>query len=274
MGGPASRCYPFAPCGAGRAFRRVSDMMRTPNLRVFLIAVATFVLNVAPASAQWSGRGELGLVIASGNNETKTGNAKLAVKYTSDAWTHEAGLAAVYAADEVGSTAQRWEGTEQSDYRFNPRNFWFGGVRYENDHFSGFRYQGTASTGVGHLFIESPVTKLKAQIGAGYKFFETRDEFSPAGVLLEPGETGDSIAGIASADFEHAFNASTSLKNEFTAEYTSENTFLQNELSLQVKMTDQLAVAIGYTVRYNTDPPPSFAKTDTLTTVNLVYEVK
>lgn len=250
-------------------------MIRSASVaRLVLAALAACLLHVAPAAAQWSGRGELGLVIASGNNDTKTGNAKLAVKHEDGAWTHQAALAAVYAADDLGSTAQRYEATEQSDYRFNPRNFWFGGLRYENDHFSGFRYQGTASTGIGHLFVDSETTKLQGQVGVGYKFFATRDVFSPAGVLLEPGESGNALAGIASVDFKHAFNASTSLIDKLTAEYTSENTFLQNELSLQVKMSDKLAIALGYAVRYNTDPPPSFAKTDTLVTANLVYEVK
>jgi putative salt-induced outer membrane protein len=31
---------------------------------------------------------------------------------------------------------------------------------------------------------------------------------------------------------------------------------------------------VAYTVRYNSDPPAGFRKTDTLTTANLVYEVK
>ena len=164
--------------------------------------------------------------------------------------------------------------TEESDYRFNPRNFWFGGVRYENDHFSGFTHQGTASTGIGHVFLESPQTQLKGQLGVGYKFDETREVFSPAGVLLVPRETGHSIAGIARADFKHELNASTTILDKFTTEYTSENTFLQNELALQVRMSDQLAIALGYVVRHNTDPPAAFRKTDTLTTVNVVYEVK
>jgi putative salt-induced outer membrane protein len=41
-----------------------------------------------------------------------------------------------------------------------------------------------------------------------------------------------------------------------------------------VKMSDKLALAVGYAVRHNTDPPPAFKKTDTLTTVNLVYQIK
>ena len=243
-------------------------------MRLIPAFAALCLLYAMPASAQWTARGEVGVVVASGNTDSKAGNAKLALAHKDGDWTHQGTFAAVYAADEVGSTAQRWEATEQSDYRFNPHNFWFGGARYESDHFSGFTHQGTISTGVGHIFQDSAESQLKAQIGVGYKFDETRDEFSPAGVLLVPGETSHAIAGIGNIDYKHQFNASTTLLDKFTVEYTSENTFLQNELSLQVKMGERLALALGYAVRHNTDPPPAFRMTDTLITVNLVYDVK
>jgi putative salt-induced outer membrane protein len=44
--------------------------------------------------------------------------------------------------------------------------------------------------------------------------------------------------------------------------------------ALQMRMTDVLALAVGYSVRHNTDPPVGFEKTDTLTTNDLVYEIK
>ena len=31
---------------------------------------------------------------------------------------------------------------------------------------------------------------------------------------------------------------------------------------------------VGFSVRHNTDPPVGFEETDTLTTINLVYEIK
>jgi putative salt-induced outer membrane protein len=39
-------------------------------------------------------------------------------------------------------------------------------------------------------------------------------------------------------------------------------------------MTESLALAVGYAVRYNSDPPPLSESTDTLTTINLVYNIK
>jgi putative salt-induced outer membrane protein YdiY len=49
---------------------------------------------------------------------------------------------------------------------------------------------------------------------------------------------------------------------------------VQDDISLQVSMTDTLALAVGFGVRYNTDPPPLSETTDLLTTVNLVYNIK
>jgi len=51
----------------------------------------------------------------------------------------------------------------------------------------------------------------------------------------------------------------------------SENTFLQNILSLEVKMTDALALGVSYEVRHNTDVLPGTEKTDQIFTANLVF---
>ena len=59
-----------------------------------------------------------------------------------------------------------------------------------------------------------------------------------------------------------------------TPNLDADNTFVQNDIGIQVQMTDVLALAAAYSIRYNTDPPLGFGKTDSLTTLNLVYEIK
>ena len=239
------------------------------------ILAAAVMLAAVPAHADWSGKGEAGLVIASGNTETKTANAKLQLANEIDKWKHQFGGAALYASsDPDGTTARRWEAFEQSDYNFSPRTFWFGAARYEDDQFSGFNYQATVSTGLGRKFIDTDVTKFTATAGVGYKFFETEDSFDDAGVLLAAGESDSDVVFRGTLDYDHKFTATTSLLDKFVVEAGADNTFLQNDLALQVKMTDVLALAVGYSVRHNTDPQVGFEKTDTLTTINLVYEIK
>ncbi len=246
-------------------------------MRASIVAAALLapVFLTSPARADWTGKGEAGLVIASGNTETKTGNAKFQLANEIDKWKHQFGGAALYASSEPdGTTARRWEAFEQTDYNFSPRTFWFGAARYEDDEFSGFEYQATVSSGLGRKFIDTDVTKFTGTAGVGYKFFETQDAFDDAGVLIAPGESDSEVVFRGTLDYDHKFTATTSLLDKFVVEAGADNTFVQNDLALQVKMTDVLALAVGYSVRHNTDPQVGFEKTDTLTTINLVYEIK
>ncbi|HEY2590423.1 MAG TPA: DUF481 domain-containing protein [Steroidobacteraceae bacterium] len=54
----------------------------------------------------------------------------------------------------------------------------------------------------------------------------------------------------------------------------SANTYLENALALGVKINGSLSLALGYTIRNNSNPPGGLKHTDTLTTVNLVYTKK
>src|SRR5262245_34115444 len=113
-----------------------------------------------PSVADWTGKAEAGLVIATGNTATETANAKAQFAYETGKWKHTFGGSELYASDEDGKTAQRWEVFDQSDYNFSARTFWFGAVRYEEDEFSGFEYQATISTGLGRRFIDTAATKF------------------------------------------------------------------------------------------------------------------
>jgi putative salt-induced outer membrane protein len=237
------------------------------------LLVALLVVTVQ-ARADWSGKGEAGLVISSGNTETETANAKLSLVREAGNWKNAFGLAALYASDADGTTAQRWEAFTQEDYNFSPKTFWFGAARYEDDEFSGFQYQATISTGLGRKFIDTDRTRFVGTAGVGYKVFETRDAFDANDVLIQEGERKDDIVFRGTLDYDHKLTDSTTVIDKFIVEAGAENTFVQNDLSLQVKMTGLLALAVGYSVRHNTDPPIGFEKTDTLTTVNLVYEIK
>jgi putative salt-induced outer membrane protein len=247
------------------------SLFRKPAL-VACAVLAT--LNAGIAAAAWTGKGEVGAAVTSGNTDTKAANAKLELTDTVDKWKHQFGLAGNYISNATGTTGQRWEAREQSDFSFSPRTFWFGGGRHENDRFSGFDYQGALTTGLGHKFVDTTKTKLTGQVGVGYKFVSNRDVIAPSGAILVPGETDGTAIVTAGFDYQNQITDTTKVLDRFLVETGSDNTFVQNELSLQVRMSNVLALAVGYSVRHNTDPPRGFKQTDTLTTLNLVYEIK
>jgi putative salt-induced outer membrane protein len=232
------------------------------------------MLAVPIAQAQWTGKGEAGISLASGNTDTKTGNAAIEFADTVGHWKHTFGFDAVYASASAATTAQRWAAYEQSDFNLDPRNFAFGAARFEDDRFGGFQYQASLSTGVGRHFIDSDSTKLTAAIGIGYKNFATRDVYDAGGNLTEAHHTDNQAIARGTLTYEHKLTTTTSILDKFLIEAGSQNTFLQNDLALQVKINTRLALAVGYSVRDNTNPPTGFKKTDTLTTLNLVYEIK
>jgi putative salt-induced outer membrane protein len=235
------------------------------HARAFVVVCALLAV-AAPAAAELTGKGEAGLAVANGNSDSKTANAKISIGWKAGNWENTLGLAGLYVRNDGQTTARRWESTAQSHYNFSgDGTFWFGGARYEEDHFSGFDHQGVIDTGVGHKFIDTDATKLSGQVGVGYKFSETFDT---------PREKHNTAVGTAGLDFSHKLTDTTTLTNKFGSEIASGNKFLQDELGFAVKVSDRLALALGYAVRHNTDPPAGFKKTDTLTTVNLVYEVK
>lgn len=226
------------------------------------------------AHAQWTSKVEAGVVAARGNSHTDSSNLKLRVGREFVHWKHTLELGGVYASDSEGATGQRWNVREQTDYNFNGKGFWFASGRYEEDRFSGFEYQSTLGTGLGWRFFDDPVTKLSVQIGGGYKILRTRDSLADDDVTFIRGMREENGIVQGSVDFERELTDTTKVINKLLVESGSDNTFTQNDLSLQVKILGALALAVGYSVRYNTDPPPDFRTTDTLTTLNLVYELE
>jgi putative salt-induced outer membrane protein len=229
------------------------------------------------ARAQWTGKAELGVMVSDGNSEATSANTKLDLAHESDKWKHTIYVGALYGKNATFVTAERYEARYQADYKITDRLSWFGAVRGEKDSFSGFVYQATVSTGAAYKFIDSPTTKLSGSLGAGYRTL--KEELL---IKTDAGEVIDRIEGESQSDpvitlgslFEHNFNETTKISNKFLAESGSDNTAVQDDISLQVSMTDTLALAVGFGVRYNTDPPPLSESTDLLTTINLVYNIK
>jgi putative salt-induced outer membrane protein len=228
------------------------------------VAIAAMLSVTTQARADWTAKGELGASFASGNSENESANGTLEVKNSYDKWVHTLGLAGNYGNDGQDTTAERWEVRGQSDYKLTDRAYWFGAGRYEDDRFTAYDYQASLSTGLGYRIIDSERTKLWVQGGPGYRYAELRDT----------GESEDGIIFRGDAGLEHRLTDTTKVVERFLVETGSDNTFLQNDLGLEVTITGTLGLRVGYQVRHNTDVAPGIEKTDTLTTVGIIYETK
>jgi putative salt-induced outer membrane protein len=222
----------------------------------------------------WSGKGQAGYVMSRGNSDTDAANAKLDLFLLTPQWKHQFTLEGLFGRSAEITSAERWDFRLQSDYTINSSLFAFGALAYQDDRFSGFQYQGSGSGGIGTRFFNSDTTKLSAQIGVGYRLLRPETLVKDDnGAVVEriPLERESEVVGTAGVDFMHQFNSSTKLTDKLIAESGSSNTSIKNDLGLEVKMSKQLALAAGYSVLHNTKPAEGVKRTDTVTTLNVVY---
>ncbi len=245
----------------------------------FICFTSVLVIS-ASAWADWTGKGEAGVAFANTNASTTTNtmNAKFELANHLEHWKHAFGASGVYASnkdenDLKETTANRWEAHQQSDFEFSKRGFWFESLHHEVDEVGSFEYQSSATTGLGYKFADTETTRLSVQLGAGYKLFKPRVQ------APDVAQSDQDVIGSGVFDYQHKLTANTTLTDKLTVEAGASNTSAQNDLALQVKMTDVLALALGYQLRYNSEPgmrtaTAAFEKYDRLTTANLVYEFK
>ena len=198
------------------------------------IALAFAAVAVAQADP-WKGKGEAGIVFASGNTDSQNANVKLAMSKEIERWKHALDMSYFRSKSDGVESANRFVGGWQSDYKLNERSFAFGALHYERDQYSGFDYQASASTGLGYKFYDTDKIKLSAQAGLGYR--QLKDNVS--------GETSGNVVFVAGMNYENAITATTKIIDKFHAESGSDNTLLTNYLGVEVKMSDKVAPAAG-----------------------------
>jgi putative salt-induced outer membrane protein len=227
-----------------------------------------------PPQDVWIGKGQLGFLNSHGNSDAESINGNVDLLRYDGPWKNEIYAGGLYGKNSGIVSAERWEARSQSNYNFSADLFVFGGLRYEHDLFDGFQYQASVTSGLGYKLLNGDDTKLTLQVGAGYRRLrpETIDKDDSGQVISRTplDATGEAIATVG-VDFSHAFSKSTTFTNKFLSEAGSDNILLHDELALTVKMSDKLALSVGYTIIDNTKPPPPLKKLDTTASVNLVF---
>ena len=113
--------------------------------------------------ADWTGKGDVGASMATGNSENQAASATLELKNKLDLWEHTLGFAGNYGNDDDETTAQRWEVRAQTQREITERAYAFGAARYEDDRFSNYDFQTSIAGGLGYKIIDTDKTKFWVQ---------------------------------------------------------------------------------------------------------------
>jgi putative salt-induced outer membrane protein len=227
-----------------------------------------------PPQGVWIGKGQFGFLSSRGNSDSQSINGDVDMLRYDGAWKNELDVSGLYGKNSGIVSAERWLVRGQSNYTISGDLFSFGGLRYEHDLFDGFQYQASVTAGFGYKLVNTDDTKLTAQAGAGYRRLrpEIIDKDTTGAVISRTplDASGEPIA-TAGVDFSQIITKTTIFTNKFVTEAGSSDVLLHDELALTVKMSDKLALSVGYGITDNTKPPPPLKKLDTVASVNLVF---
>ena len=232
------------------------------------VFLAAGLMSTAHAEG-WSGQGEAGLVVASGNTDTETLNVGLKFEKKGEIWDHEVGFGAYQASNNGEDTAESLTASYTLKRNLTERSNIFFNLGYLDDDFDGFTEQLSASVGYGYKVINND--KVTWETGAGIGFRDTNQL-----IILDDGTEieGEDVSGatiVLRSDYSHQFTDTTKFVDAFKAEIGSDNTFIENDAALFVAISDRFSLKVGFIVRHNTDPAPGADETDTISSLSLVY---
>jgi len=219
----------------------------------------------------WTSSVELGFIKTTGNTETETTAAKADVVYEVDKWRHT-GHAEGYGQKSEqelpdGTTAslvsaERYELSGKSDYKFTPRDYAFGQIKLKKDRFSGFEYENSVSAGYGRKAILKDNMELDLEIGPGVRFYKPDD-----------GESQDEALLVLAAKYWWAITDNSKFTQVFNFDIGEEYTESKSVTGIQANINKTLALKFTYTIRHKSEVPDPVTtdKTDTETAITLVY---
>ena len=231
---------------------------------LFLLTTSVFAQDEAEEAVElgWSGVGELGFVTTSGNTDSTALNFKLEFIKTTESWRYRFAGTGLMTSEDGDKDNERYQAEAQADRKLDEKSYVFGVYRYDADKFGTYDPSQTFTVGYGRELMKSENHVLTGEIGVGYRNLKE---------TVSGESDSDAILRLLLDDSWQVFKT-TKWTNRLLIETGSNNTFTQWNTGLSIAMNAKLAVKLGFELRNNSEIPPGDSdKTDTITSVNLVY---
>jgi putative salt-induced outer membrane protein len=202
----------------------------------------------------------LGYVGTTGNTDTSTFNAEFLLTLRDAPWTHNVKFQALGSQENSRAKAERYFLEDKSDFALDADQYVFGKGSYLDDRFSGYSYQATGTAGYGRYLVRQDNFTLEGFGGLGYRRSELVSGLSNGeGILTVGQKLGWSISD------------SSKLVQSFSSDIGNDLTLSIFEVGLESQIIDRIATKIAFQARNISEVPLGNKKTDTQTSVSLVY---
>ena len=229
------------------------------------LASTTATKAVAEEQRDWQASAGLGFSMTSGNTDTTSINTNIQVLQNLEFWEILYKFDGIKQENEEETTADKKDYSVKGQYKLeDTTSFLFVEGKRNEDKFGPFAEQNTISVGYGQHLYENEDLLIKADIGPGY----TSYEFNESGI-----RDNSSIVHLAgnlkwqiseSADFTQSLIVDQQLSDD-------KNRLSVSQSTLGARINGALKMTLDVKITHNSEVQEDKKKTDTITSVNLVY---
>ncbi|HAF40533.1 MAG TPA: DUF481 domain-containing protein [Sphingobium sp.] len=209
----------------------------------------------------WTGRVAAGGFRSTGSTSEFGISVNATVSRTGLQWSHKLTATTDYRRANGVTSRERYLGSYEPRYEFDPRGFAYGLVQFERDTSIGYDERYTGSVGVGYKLVMSKPLDLSVDIGPSVRH---------ANYLTGERETKMGARGSMAM----AWRASPTLTFKQTASgYAESDVYTLNSLtSLETKVATRWSAALSYNIQYESETMLSARDFDTLSRLTLTYD--
>jgi putative salt-induced outer membrane protein len=208
----------------------------------------------------WSGSGEAGGFVSSGNTDTQGIAIGVNVAKETRKWKHALRGFVDYQRQDDVTTRERYFAGYEGNYNITPNLYALATLSWERDPFSGFNRRFAQSLGLGYKIINNDSVKLSVEGGPALR--QTR---------FTNGIDDNAFAARAAGNFEWQINEGLQFTQSGLLFYDSFNTSTQAISALTAKLSGALSARASFQFNSESNPPAGRENTDTVSRVTIVY---
>jgi putative salt-induced outer membrane protein len=208
----------------------------------------------------WTGKGELGGSISTGNSDDQGVAAALAFDKVTPQWGHDLNISVDHKREDGKTTKDRYFGAYSIHRNFTPRFYAVGVLWAERDRFAGYNFRTSESLGLGYRLLDRPGLKLRVEGAPALR----QSEYLSTGYETT---VAARLAGYLTWKPARRLEFGQSLVTYLD----SKNPTLLAASSVTTRLEGRFSARASYELRHEEDPPAEREHTDSTTRLTLVF---
>ncbi len=209
------------------------------------------------------GAGEFGYTNNTGNTESTAIIGAIKLDYIQPVYEMKSAFEVNNKSEDSVQTQERYVADLQYNrfYAEDKNYYSFIQTRFEADEFADLNLDSLYTLGLGKTLIKDDIRSFKAEAGLG---LQTTD-------YKVASDTEQTVARLK-GDYSQKINEQMTFTQDAIFTAGAEQTKVETNTGIKVKMAEDLNLKAGFQYRTNSDPAPGVKKDDTQTTLTVIYD--